>query len=158
MSANQKPVIAIIGAGQCSDKVKKLAYTAGKFVAQLGGTVVCGGLGGVMEAAAQGAKEGGGTTIGIIPTANKKDANKFIDYVIVTGMGEARNALVIKTADAIIAFEGKFGTLSEIAFALQSGKPTISVGSWDIDSQIIKEDNPEEAVKIAFKLIGGMNE
>jgi uncharacterized protein (TIGR00725 family) len=95
--------------------------------------IVCGGLGGVMEAACRGAKDAGGTTIGILPGADRAAANPFVDVAIPTGLGEARNALVVRAADAVIAVGGGYGTLSEVALALKAGKRVVGVGTWDID-------------------------
>ncbi|KAA3634231.1 MAG: TIGR00725 family protein [Calditrichaeota bacterium] len=148
----RKPVIAVVGAGKCSKKLRDLAAEVGKYVAENGGVIVCGGMGGIMEGAARGAKEAGGTTIGILPSDNKEDANEFIDIVIPSGFGEARNLLVIRAADAVIAFPGKFGTLSEMAFALQGGKPLISVNAWKLGDDIKVVDDPIEAAKLAMEL------
>ena len=152
MSAGSKPIIAIVGAGKCSKKLRDRAAEVGKYVAEQGGVVVCGGLGGIMEGAARGAKEGGGLTIGILPTENKEDANEFIDLVIPTGFGEARNIMVVRTADAVVAFPGKYGTLSEMAFALHAGKPVISVSAWKLGDEIHNVDSPLEAAKLAMEL------
>ena len=149
----RKPVIAVVGAGKCSKKLRDMAAEVGKYVAENGGVIVCGGMGGIMEGAARGAKEGGGTTIGILPTDNKNDANEYIDVVIPSGFGEARNLLVIRAADAVIAFPGKYGTLSEMAFALQGGKPLISVNAWKLGDDINIVDDPIEAAKLAMKLV-----
>lgn len=149
-STDRKPVIAVIGAGKCSRKLRDMAAEIGRYVAENGGVVLCGGLGGIMEGAARGAKEAGGTTIGIIPSENKADANQFIDYVIPTGFGQARNVLVVRAADAIVALPGKFGTLSEMAFALVSGKPIVSVQAWKLGEEILQVEDPIEAAKIAM--------
>ena len=154
---SRKPVIAIIGAGECSGKLCDMAADIGRYVAENGGVVLCGGLGGIMEGAARGAKEAGGTTIGIIPSENKADANQFIDYVIPTGFGQARNVLVVRAADAIVALPGKFGTLSEMAFALVSGKPIVSVQAWKLGEEIQQFEDPIEAAKIAMELARKQN-
>lgn len=151
-NTDRKPVIAVIGAGKCSRKLRDMAAEIGRYVAENGGVVLCGGLGGIMEGAARGAKEAGGTTIGIIPSENKADANQFIDYVIPTGFGQARNVLVVRAADAIVALPGKFGTLSEMAFALVSGKPIVSVQAWKLGEEILQVEDPIEAAKIAMDL------
>lgn len=151
-STDRKPVIAVIGAGKCSKKLRDMAAEIGRYVAENGGVVLCGGLGGVMEGAARGAKEAGGTTIGIIPSENKADANQFIDYVIPTGFGQARNVLVVRAADAIVALPGKYGTLSEMSFALVSGKPIVSVQAWKLGEEIQQVEDPLEAAKIAMEL------
>ena len=156
-NTDRKPVIAVIGAGKCSRKLRDMAAEIGRYVAENGGVVLCGGLGGVMEGAARGAKEAGGTTIGIIPSENKADANQFIDYVIPTGFGQARNVLIVRAADAIIALPGKFGTLSEMAFALVSGKPIISVQAWKLGEEIQQVEDPLEAAKIAMELARKQN-
>ena len=153
----RKPVIAIIGAGKCSRKLYDMAADIGRYVAENGGVVLCGGLGGIMEGAARGAKEAGGTTIGIIPSENKADANQFIDYVIPTGFGQARNVLVVRAADAIVALPGKYGTLSEMAFALVSGKPIVSVQAWKLGEEIQQVEDPIEAAKIAMELARKQN-
>jgi len=129
-----------------------MAAKVGKYVAENGGVIVCGGMGGIMEGAARGAREAGGTTIGILPTDNKEDANEFIDYVIPTGFGEARNIMVVRTADAVVAFPGKYGTLSEMAFALLAGKPVISVSAWKLGDEIKQVADPLEAAKLAMEL------
>ena len=110
-------------------------------------TVICGGLGGVMEGVCRGAKEAGGTTIGVLPTDNSNDANEYVDYKIVTGLGIGRNIVIIKSAEAIIAINGSFGTLSELGFALQLNKPVIGLKTWDVSKKIIAVDSPEEAIE-----------
>ena len=152
MTAQRKPIIAVIGAGECSHKIYDMSFEVGRYIAENGGVLVCGGLGGTMEGAAKGAKSAGGTTIGIIPTDNKADANEYIDYVIVTGLGHARNLLVVNTADAIVALPGKYGTLSEMAFALNSGKPIVSVSNWKFGDDIQQVDDHLEAAKIAMEM------
>ena len=152
MSLERKPMVAVIGAGKCSKKLRDMAAKVGQHVAENGGVIVCGGMGGIMEGAARGAREAGGTTIGILPTDNKEDANEFIDYVIPTGFGEARNIMVVRTADAVVAFPGKYGTLSEMAFALLAGKPVISVSAWKLGDEIRQVADPLEAAKLAMEL------
>ncbi|MCK4301832.1 MAG: TIGR00725 family protein [candidate division Zixibacteria bacterium] len=155
MSTARKPMIAVVGAGKCSKKLRDMAFIVGKYVAENGGIIVCGGMGGIMEGAARGAKEAGGVTIGILPTSNKEDANEFIDYIIPTGFGEARNIMVVRSADAVVAFPGKFGTLIEMAFALNAKKPVISVNAWKLGDEINQVDTPLEAAKLAMELAGG---
>lgn len=152
MPVEKKPVVAIIGAGKCSKKLRDSAALVARYVAKNGGVVVCGGLGGVMEGAARGAWEAGGTSIGILPSEDKSDANKFITHVIPTGFGDARNMMVIRTADAVVAFPGKYGTLSEMAFALKAGKPVISISAWKLGEEIIAMDDPQEAAEKAMEL------
>ena len=150
MSEGKAPVIAVIGASKCSKKLQDMAAVVGKYVAENGATLVCGGMGGIMEGAARGAKEGGGTTIGILPSENKEDANQYIDHIIPTGFGEARNIMVVRSADAVVAFPGKYGTLSEMAFALLAGKPVVSVSAWKLGDEITQVDDPLEAAKLAM--------
>ncbi len=152
MSSQRKPIIAVIGASKCSKKLRDMAAVVGKYVAENDGILVCGGMGGIMEGAARGAKEAGGTTIGILPSTDRADANPFIDFAIPTGFGEARNILVVRTADAVVAFPGKFGTLSEMAFALQAHKPVISISAWKLGDEIIQMDDPLEAAEKAMTL------
>lgn len=152
MAKGRTPMIAVIGAGKCSKKLRDMAGVVGKYIAEQGAVLVCGGMGGIMEGAAQGAKEGGGTTIGILPTENRADANPHIDYVIPTGFGEARNIMVVRTADVVVAFPGKYGTLTEMAFALLVEKPVISISAWKLGDEIIQMDDPLEAAKMAVKL------
>ena len=152
MPTTRKPIIAVVGAGKCSKKLRDQAAQVGAYVAEHGGVIVCGGMGGIMEGAARGAKEAGGTTIGILPTSQREDANEFIDYAIPTGFGEARNVMVVRTADAVVAFPGKYGTLTEMAFALHAGRPVISVNAWRLGDEIHQVDDPEEAAKLAMEL------
>jgi uncharacterized protein (TIGR00725 family) len=112
--------------------------------------LVTGGLGGVMEAACKGARGAGGTTVGILPGTDRSAANPFVDVAIPTGLGEARNALVVRAADALIAIGGAYGTLSEIAFALKAGKGVVGLGTWDIDG-IEAAESPEAAVETVLR-------
>jgi uncharacterized protein (TIGR00725 family) len=127
-----------------------VAESVGRELASRGAVLVCGGLGGVMEAACTGAKEGGGTTIGILPGTDRAAANAFVDFAIPTGLGEARNALVVRAADALIAIGGGYGTLSEIAFALKAGKPVVGLGTWEIEGVEIVE-SPAAAVESVLR-------
>ena len=127
----------------------------GQRLAKQGVALICGGLGGVMEAACKGARSAGGLTIGILPGDDRHAANAYVDVPIVTGMGYARNAIVVKSAQAIIAIDGSYGTLSEIAFALQGGIPVVGLDTWSLslhgqmDDALIPAQNAEEAVKKA---------
>jgi uncharacterized protein (TIGR00725 family) len=136
----------VIGPG---DEPVEVAAEVGRLVAERGAVLVCGGLGGAMESACRGAKEGGGLTVGILPGADRSAANPFVDVALPTGLGEARNALVVRAADVVIAIGGGYGTLSEIALALKAGKPVVGLGTWDIDDVIVAED-PETAVAAAL--------
>lgn len=155
LSRERKKRISVIGAGICDNQLGKLAEDVGRKIAESGSILICGGLGGVMEYAAKGAKSARGQTIGILPTYNPDDANSNIDIPIVTGLGHARNIIVVGSADAVIAVGGEFGTLSEIAFALKLGKPVIALQSWDLKDkgniQIV--NTAEEAVQLALKSI-----
>ena len=124
--------VAVVGAGRASSEEERAAEAIGRGLAEAGAVVVCGGLGGVMEAACRGAKAGGGATIGILPGTNRAEANQFVDVAIPTGLGEMRNALVVRAADALVAVGGEFGTLSEIALALKAGKPVVALGGWEL--------------------------
>ena len=155
MVKTNKPVIAVIGASKCSKKLRDMAAQVGRYIAEHGGVLVCGGMGGIMEGAARGAKEGGGVTIGILPTDDKRDANPYIDYAIPTGFGEARNLMVVRTADVVVALPGKYGTLSEMAFARLFKKPVISVSAWKLGDDIRQIDDPEEAARLAMELATG---
>ena len=138
--------IAIIGGHNCSKEIAEIAEQIGYEIGRIGAVLVCGGLGGVMEAAAKGAKRANAKTVGILPGNNRADANPYIDLPIVTGLGYTRNSLVVKNADMVIAIDGKEGTLSEIAFSLQMRKPIIGIQTWDIDG-IIKVENVEQAIE-----------
>ncbi len=131
----QTPVIAVVGAGKCSQQIADLAEQVGATLAQHNITVICGGLGGVMAAACRGAKAVGGQTIGILPGSDPQTANPWVDVAIATGLGEARNTIIVHTAQALIAVGGEFGTLSEIAFALKLGKPVIGLQTWQLAYQ-----------------------
>ena len=118
-------MVAVIGAGDCNSEIYRLAEETGALLGQKGYTTICGGLGGVMEAVCKGAKSSGGKTIGILPGSDPNEANSFVDFPIATGMGIGRNIVIIRSAEAVIAIDGKYGTLSELAFALQLNKPVI---------------------------------
>ncbi len=147
--------IAVSGAGKCAKKLRDMAYDVGAAIAAEGAVLVCGGLGGVMEAAAKGAREAGGRTIGIIPGTDKSAANPFCDVVIPTGCGEARNVILVNTADAVIALHGKFGTISEMAFTLKQKKPLVTMVKWDVFPEACFIEDPILAVKKAIELANG---
>ncbi len=133
-----------------------MAEAVGRALADRGAVLVCGGLGGIMEAACRGAKSAGGLTIGILPGDDRRAANHYVDVPIVTGMGHARNAIVVKTAQAVIAIDGGYGTLSEIALALHNGIRVIGLGTWtlslhgQLDNSVVQARNAEEAVDSAI--------
>ena len=149
--------IGVIGSGQCDGEVAKIAYEGGGNIAKSGAILVCGGLGGVMEAACKGAKDAGGLTVGILPSKTRKYANPFIDVAIPTGMAEARNALVVGTSDVVIAVGGEFGTLSEIGLALKMKKPVVGIDTWELSKKgkpiesIILVRDPSDAIKEALR-------
>jgi len=153
-------VIAVIGAGRCDPQTATVAEQVGRRLAEAGVIVVCGGLGGVMESACRGAKSAGGLTVGILPGNDRADANRWLDIVIPTGMGEARNILVVRSAQALIAVGGEFGTLSEIAFALKLGIPVIGLNTWQlarpgqIEALVKEARTPLEAVEWALSVVG----
>jgi uncharacterized protein (TIGR00725 family) len=142
--------IGVIGGSEASPDVLMLAEQVGCLIAKTGSVLVCGGLGGVMEAAARGAKAEGGLTVGIVPGGDRADANDHIDVAIATNMGHARNAVIAYTCDALIAVGGHYGTLSEIGFGLALGKKVIGLKSWDIDPGIIPARDPDDAVQKAM--------
>lgn len=145
--------IGVIGAGQCSLEIERLAEEVGREIAKKKALLICGGLGGVMEASARGAKQEGGVTIGILPGFSFEDANPFIDIPIVTGLSHARNVLVVRSSQVIIAVEGGYGTLSEIGIALKLRKPVVGLRTWDVSKKIVTVETPEDAVKQAISLI-----
>lgn len=153
------PHVAVVGAGSGDAGVEEQALEVGRSLGDHGAVVVCGGLGGVMAAACRGAKETGGTTVGILPGHDRRDANPHVDTAIPTGMGEVRNTLVVRTADVVIAVGGGYGTLSEIAFALKTGVPVVGLGTWQLtrgdgtrDEGIVRADTPAGAAERALEL------
>ena len=151
-------IIGVIGDSSCSPEEAKLAETVGELIAQRSATIVCGGLGGVMEAVCRGAKSKGGLTVGILPGQDSGMANSWVDIPVVTGLGEARNVAVVKSAQAVIAIGGSYGTLSEIAYALKSSIPVIGLNTWSLsrngreDDSIIRVQSATEAVDKATSL------
>lgn len=146
-------LIAVIGGRKVEKALLKEAETVGRLIAGKKAVLVCGGLSGVMEAVSKGARAEGGLTIGILPHDHKREANEYIDIPIATGLGIGRNVIIARTADALIAIGGEYGTLSEIAFALQMGKPVAGIRTWDIKG-IIKAENAEDAVNKVFEMLG----
>jgi len=147
------PYIAVVGAGEADERLETDAEVVGRELARAGAVVVCGGLGGVMAAACRGAQEAGGTTVGLLPGDDRAAANPWVSVAIATGMGELRNGLIVRTADAVVAVGGGFGTLSEIALALRIGRPVVGVGTWDIGSGVISMDDPIAAARKALTLV-----
>jgi uncharacterized protein (TIGR00725 family) len=151
--------IAVIGGGEISPQIGAIAEEVGREIARHGAVLVCGGLGGVMEAACRGATSEGGLTVGILPGENRQAANPYVKIPIATGIGYARNAAVAKSAQAVIAVDGSYGTLTEIGYALQSSIPIIGLDTWSLsingqeDGNIIRAGSPQEAVQKALGLI-----
>jgi uncharacterized protein (TIGR00725 family) len=155
-------LVAVIGAAVCSPAQAEAAETVGRVLAEGGATILCGGRGGVMEAACRGAHSVGGLTVGILPGDDPGAANPYVDIAIATGLGEARNAIVARTAQAVVAIGGRYGTLSEIAFALKRGLPVVGMNTWklaplegDFSIPIVYVDDPVEAARRALALARG---
>lgn len=145
--------VGVIGGGVYDNKTEMIAEEIGRELALRGVILICGGLGGVMEACARGAKCQGGTTIGILPGNSREDANRYIDHQIVTNMGHARNTIIAASSDALIAVGGEYGTLSEIAIALKMRKRVVVIESkWGIEGTL-KATDPQEAVDLALNAI-----
>lgn len=155
------PYVAVVGPGSCSEAEASVAAAVGAGLARADAVLVCGGLGGVMEAACRGCASEGGMTIGILPGLDRAAANEWVQVAIATGMGELRNGLVVRSADALIAVGGAYGTLSEIALALKAGKPVVGLGTWrlgdgasaggaDLGIGIIEAADAEDAVRRAL--------
>ena len=141
----------MIGGREESDEVLRAAEQVGALIARRDAVLVCGGLGGVMEAACRGARKSGGTTVGILTMGDAAPANAYVDIVIPTDMGVARNAIIINSCAGVIAVGGSFGTLSEMAFALQRGIPIVSLHSWQVDPSVMVAESAEEAVGMLFE-------
>jgi uncharacterized protein (TIGR00725 family) len=153
--------IAVCGPGDAIAAERSAAEEVGRRLAENGAVVVCGGLGGVMDAAARGARAAGGQAIGVLPGATRTGSSPDLTASIPTGLGEARNAIIVRAADAVIAISGEFGTLSEIALALKLGKPVIGLGTWELRKgaravdAIIQAESPKDAVDLAMEAAGG---
>lgn len=151
--------IAVVGPSAATPAEHQIGEEVGRLIAEAGAVLVCGGLGGLMEAAASGCAKAGGRSVGILPGTTREEANPYLTVAVATGMGEARNAIVVRTADAVIAVAGEFGTLSEIALALKMGKPVVGLGSWELAKggrpveAIVRADSPADAVSTALRLI-----
>jgi len=143
----------VVGAGEASPAVEAVAEAVGRLLAERGVVVVCGGLGGVMAATCRGAKAAGGATVGILPGGDRSQANRWVDMAVATGMGEARNAVLVRTADAVLALGGGYGTLSEIALALRMDRPVVTLGSWDIEG-VQRADDARQAVDSVLDALG----
>jgi len=155
MTSAARTQIGVIGASEASEQQLRSAHTVGLELAHAGVLLITGGLGGVMQAASQGAREGHATTVGILPGSELNLANPFVDVVIATGIGELRNGLIVRSSHALIAIGGGFGTLSEIALALQAGRPVVALESWDLPQfkgAIRHVEHPHDAVALALQL------
>jgi len=158
-NSGNRTYIGVAGGSRCNQGTYQVAEEVGRKIAENAAILVCGARGGVMEAAAKGAKSAGGVTLGILPGLNKEEANVYIDYVFPTGLGQARNIIVVLSSDVLIAVGGEFGTLSEIALALKYGIPVVSLESWPLDKIEFAEgapfysaETPEEAVLKALEI------
>jgi len=147
--------IAVSGAGTCSRPVWQLAEEVGREIARHGAVLICGGLGGVMEAAARGARGAGGLTVGILPSYDSRSANRWLDVVIPSGLGHARNVLVVASGDAVIALPGEQGTASEIALALKLQRCVVALEAWQDYAGVLHATSPTEAVTMAIAAISG---
>lgn len=154
--------VAVVGGSVAPPSVLAVAESVGSGLASRGAVVVCGGLGGVMAAACRGAKSEGGLTVGVLPGTDPSAANPWVDVVIASGLGEARNAVIAGSAGAVVAIGGEYGTLSEVALALRAGTPVIGIGTWaltrpggDVDRGVVPMADPGEAAELAVRLASG---
>lgn len=153
-----RPYVAVVGAGDADEALRATAEEVGRGLAAGGAVVLSGGLTGVMEAVCRGAREAGGTTVGILPGHERAAANAYVDVALATGMGEMRNALIVRTADVVLALGGEYGTLSEVAFALKIGTPVVGYETWELskrgtpDDAIVRAGSAGEAVAAALRL------
>ena len=151
---NGGPYVSVVGSGTATGELYEKAREVGRLVAEKGGTVVCGGLSGVMEAAARGAAEAGGTAIGILPDEDRRRANEYLTHSIATGTGHARNLAVVCSGDVVVAIGGEYGTLSEIGLARKVGRPVVALESWNLGEHVTVASSPREAVEAAFGILG----
>jgi uncharacterized protein (TIGR00725 family) len=147
--------VAVVGSGEATGELYELAREVGRLVASRDGIVVCGGLSGVMEAAARGATEAGGVAIGVLPDEDRGRANPYLSYSVATGTGQARNLAVVCSGDVVVAVGGEYGTLSEIGLALKIGRPVVALESWNLGGHVVVVASPEEAVEKAFGAVRG---
>lgn len=152
--------VAVCGPGVASAEEERWAEEAGRLLAREGAVVVCGGMTGVMDAAARGAREAGGLAVGVLPGRDLEGASRHLSATVVTGMGEARNALVVRSADAVLAIGGAYGTLSEIALALKIGVPVVGLHTWELGKEgspvepFVRVQTVARAVREALRLAG----
>ena len=156
--AEPRLAVSVIGAGQATAQEIAWAEEVGRLLAERGAVVVCGGLGGVMEAACRGARAAGGLTVSILPGYDRAAANPWTEVAIATGLAEARNVIVAASGDGVIAVGGALGTLSEIAFALKLHRPVVTLGSWHLDpehlpdqARLFAAETPAQAVDLLFR-------
>ncbi len=153
-----RPYVAVVGSSSEKAAANEMAEEVGRRIAEAGGVLVCGGLGGIMEAACRGTRQAGGISVGFLPGDHRHDANEFVDIALPTGMGEMRNMLVVRAADAVIAVSGEFGTLSEIGWALRVGIPVVGLDTWElrrkgeVNRAIEVAETPKQAVERALEL------
>jgi uncharacterized protein (TIGR00725 family) len=145
--------VAVVGPGDATEAEQSAAAQVGRAAASAGAVVLTGGHGGVMAAASKGAREAGGLTVGLLPGHDRRAANEWVDVAIPTGLGELRNGLIVRAADAVIAVGGAYGTLSEVALALKTGVPVVGIGTWEIPG-ILAADSPADAVRRAIRARG----
>ena len=156
--ARSRPYVAVAGTGDADAAAARLAEEVGRGLGEAGAVLVCGGLGGVMEAACRGARDAGGTTIGLLPGADRAAANAHVEIAVATGLGELRNGLIVRACDALIAIGGGWGTLSEIALALKFGRPVVGLDTWEpghagaTREEIVRAADPAGAVARALEL------
>ncbi len=142
--------VAVVGSGVATRNLYEKARTVGRLIAERDGIVVCGGLSGVMEAAARGATGAGGVAIGILPDEDRGRQNEYLSYSVATGLGQARNLAVVCSGDVVIAVGGEYGTLSEIGLARKAGRPVVVLEGWELGEHVVATSSPEEAVEAAF--------
>lgn len=154
------PYVAVVGAGDAHAELERVAEDVGRGLGARGAVVLCGGLSGVMEAVCRGCRDAGGTSVGILPGHDRAQANAFVDVALATGMGEMRNALIVRTADVVVALGGEYGTLSEVAFALKIGRPVVGYDTWGLSKggeprdDLVRVTSADEAVAAALRLAG----
>ena len=151
------PWVAVCGPGEASAPELALAEDVGGLIAEAGAVLVCGGLGGVMEAACRGARSRGGMTVGLLPGDRREDANGWVQLALPTGLGEVRNALIVRAADAVIAIGGGWGTLSEIALARRRGVTVVGLGTWELDREgldgMVRAESAAQAAALALAAV-----
>lgn len=157
MTRSWRTVVGVMGAGVCGPDMSELAYDVGRRIAERGAVLLCGGRTGVMEAAARGARDAGGLTVGVMPgrDAGESPPNRFVDVALFTGLNDARNYVNVCSSDVLIAIAGAWGTLSEIALARKVGRPVVLLRSWELEGDLPRAETADEAVELAFSLVGG---